>query len=132
MERKEFLKLLGMSAGSVLIASCIQSCKKPSTKVDFTLDLTASANSALANNGGFVYSNGIIIAITTGGNFIAVAEACTHAGVAVTYDSANDRFHCSAHGSNFTDSGTVINGPAASPLKQYQTSLSGNSLRIFE
>lgn len=132
MERKEFLKLLGFSAAGVLLVSCVQSCKKPTTKVDFTLDLTASANSALNTNGGFIYSNGIIVAKTVSGNFIAVAEACTHAGTAVTYDSANDRFHCSNHGSNFSDSGAVVNGPAASALKQYQTSLSGNSLRIFE
>ena len=131
MERKEFLKLLGMSAGSVLIASCIQSCKKPSTKVDFTLDLTTSANASLNTNGGYVYSHGVIIAKTVSGNYVAVSQACTHDGVSVKYDSTNDQFHCDAHGSNFSDSGAVTMGPANSALRQYNTSLSGTSLRIF-
>ena len=131
MERKDFLKLIGTGAATVLIAGCIQSCGKDGGKVDFTLDLTASANASLNTNGGYVYSHGIIIAKTVSGNYVAVSQACTHDGVSVKYDSTNDQFHCDAHGSNFSDSGAVTMGPANSALRQYNTSLSGTSLRIF-
>lgn len=131
MDRKDFLKLIGTGAATVLIAGCIQSCSKDGGPVDFTLDLTATENAALNTNGGYVYNQGVIIARTTSGNFVAVSQACTHDGVTVKYDKVNDRFHCDAHGSNFSDNGGVLTGPANSSLRQYQTTLSGTSLRVF-
>jgi cytochrome b6-f complex iron-sulfur subunit len=136
MDRKEFLTLVGATAGGALLASCFYSCKKndsddgAATK-DFTLDLNDSSNAALKNNGGFVVSNGVIVAKTSSGAYVAVSSACTHQGTTVQYDNANSRFHCPNHGSNFNTSGAVINGPASSPLTQYKTELNGNSLRIF-
>ena len=44
----------------------------------------------------------------------------------------NNRFYCSGHGSLFSTTGAVLNGPAAAPLKQYKTTRTGNNLRIFE
>lgn len=135
MDRKEFLSLVGATAGGALLASCFYSCKKNDSEtdkaVDFTLDLNASSNAVLKNNGGFLVSNGVIVAKTTSGTYVAVASACTHQGTTVQYDSSNNRFHCPNHGSNFTPSGAVINGPAGSALKQYNTELNGNSLRVF-
>lgn len=123
--------MLGAGAATVLIAGCIQSCSKDAGKVDFTLDLTLAANASLNTNGGYVYNSGVIVAKTVSGNYVAVSQACTHDGVSVKYDSTNDRFHCDAHGSNFSDSGAVLMGPANSALRQYQTSLSGTMLRVF-
>lgn len=137
MDRKEFLASLGIGAAFVAYSTCIEGCNVANpvssapTNVDFTLDLTASANSALKTNGGFIYNNGIIVARTTAGNFVAVYSVCPHAGATVQYDSRNNRFTCPAHGSNFATTGALINGPASTGLKQYNTSLNGTSLRVY-
>ncbi len=135
MDRKEFLSLLGLSVGGMVVASCFGGCSKdsvaPSTDIDFTIDLSDSANAALQTNGGFLIRNSVIVARTLAGEFIAVAAACTHQGTLVQYQANNGRFFCPNHGSNFTESGAVINGPAPRPLQQFKTQLSGNILRVF-
>ena len=132
MNRKEFISLVGLGATGVFVTSCLSACKKENnTNIDFTLDLNSSANSALLANGGFVISQGVIVAKTNTGEYIAVSAACTHEGVNVQFQSSNNRFHCTAHGANFSTSGTVQNGPANSPLTKYNTSLSGNMLKVY-
>jgi cytochrome b6-f complex iron-sulfur subunit len=137
MERKEFLALIGAGATALVYTACLNGCKPldnvtdPPAGVDFTLNLDDPAYSALKSNGGFVSKDGVIVARTTSGTYIAVSLACTHEGTAVTFDSANSRFHCPNHGSNFSTTGSVLNGPASSPLTSYQTSLNGSSLHVF-
>ncbi|MES2733237.1 MAG: Rieske 2Fe-2S domain-containing protein [Bacteroidota bacterium] len=151
--RTAFLKSLGLSGAALMSIYCLggltSACTNktdepapqtipnpPSTplggKTDFTLDLAAPANSALASDGGFMYQNNIIIAKVNSSTFVALSKVCTHQGTTVTFEAANNRFHCDNHGSNFSTTGSVINGPAASSLKQYNTTLTDNSLRVFE
>jgi cytochrome b6-f complex iron-sulfur subunit len=134
MDRKEFLSLVGVSAGGVLLASCLGGCAKENAvplNINFTLDLNESANAPLRANGGFVARQGVIVARTNAGDFIAVAAACTHQGTTVQYQAGNSRFFCPNHGSTFTESGQVINGPANRPLQRFNTELIGDILRIF-
>ena len=147
MQRKEFINALGVSTASLLLATCFGACSKAggtdngntmspplpptSTNVDFVLDLNQSENANLATSGGFVYKNGIIIARTTSGNYIAVSMACTHQGTTLVYEGTNNRFYCNNHGSTFSNTGTVNNGPASTNLKQYNTTLTGSMLRVF-
>lgn len=132
MNRKEFLSIVGIGATGVFVTSCLSACKKENnTNIDFTLDLSSSANSALTANGGYVISQGVIVAKTSAGEYIAVSAACTHQGTNVQFQSSNNRFHCPSHGANFNTNGTVQNGPANSPLTKYNTSLSGNMLRVY-
>jgi cytochrome b6-f complex iron-sulfur subunit len=141
MDRKEFISQVGIGAASLLFLNCVGGCSKSAdtaaappvsapTGVDFRLDLSASSNAALATNGGFVYTNGIIVARTVSGSYIAVSQACTHQGTSVQYQSS-DRFFCPNHGSVFSTTGAVVTGPATLPLTKYNTSLSGNMLRVF-
>lgn len=138
MERKEFISLIGLTAGGLLFASCIESCKKENNgpeaanrQVDFTLDLTAYSNAALKNKGGYVVTNDVIVAYTLAGTYIAVSSVCTHQGSTVGYQASPNRFHCGTHGSTFNSSGSVINGPASVPLQEFKTALNGNSLRVY-
>ena len=132
MNRKEFLSIVGIGATGVFVTSCLSACKKENnTNIDFTLDLNSSANSALAANGGYVISQGVIVAKTSAGEYIAVSAACTHQGTNVQFQSSNNRFHCPSHGANFNTNGTVQNGPVNSPLTKYNTNLSGNMLRVY-
>ena len=145
MDRQEFLAKLGASAAFVVFTGCLGSCKNekkkdptpnPGTgtggKVDFSVNLDDAAFSALKTNGNFKYRNNIIIARANDGAFLAVSEACTHQGTSVRYDASGNRFTCPNHGSVFSSTGTVVNGPAALPLKQYKTALTGSMLRIFD
>ncbi len=143
MERNEFLKLLGSGAATVVFAGCFGGCSKKeddptpsnpgtSTKKDFTLDLNAPANAALQNNGGHLVSNDVIVAKTMAGNFVAVSSVCTHQGSTINFESTSGQFQCPSHGSRFALDGKVVNGPAATALKQYKTALTGSNLRVFE
>jgi cytochrome b6-f complex iron-sulfur subunit len=140
MNRKEFLSLVGNGTASLAIASCFASCAKnvgsgsgsaAPANVDFTLDLGAPANAALLNNGGYMYNNGLIVARTLTGKFIAVQQVCTHESISVTYQASNHRFFCDGHSATFSEAGAVTGGPAPRDLKSYNTSLTGNSLRVY-
>ncbi|WP_454802108.1 QcrA and Rieske domain-containing protein [Mucilaginibacter phyllosphaerae] len=141
MDRKEFFSAIGVSAAALTLMNCL-GCSKGSnslngsstsapTGVDFTLDLTASANSALATNGGYLLSHNILVARTTAGSYIAVQESCTHESYPLVYQSGNSRFYCNNHGATFTEKGVVTGGPTNRSLAVYNTSLSGTSLRIY-
>lgn len=137
MDRKEFIINLGKSTAAVCMACYLASCgdddSNPSapSNVDFTLDLTLSANQALNNVGGTLYKDGIIIARVSQTSFIALSQYCTHQGTTVQFEANNNRFHCPQHGSNYRTDGTVINGPAERALVKYNAELSGTSLRVY-
>ena len=148
MKRDEFLHLFGFGA-TMLLTGCLGSCASktdnpqpssgpgsspsPTQPIDFTLDLTDPANAQLNNPAfGYVYgaSNRVIVAKTTAGTYIALAAACTHQGTSVQFQPNADNFLCPNHGSQFSTSGAVLNGPAAAPLRVYTVTQTGNVLRI--
>ena len=150
MERKDFIEQVGLSAASILIFGCMQGCSKsdspaptpptgttnppPVKAIDFTINITNNPYTSLNTAGGFYVdkTNNIIIARTLTDEFLAVSSLCTHQQVLLDFQASDNRFYCSGHGSLFSTTGAVINGPAAAPLKQYKTTRTGNSLRIFE
>lgn len=141
MDRKEFLAQLGLSSAAIFAGACLGGCSKddggtgsgvtPPANVDFTINLADSGNAALNTAGGFIYQSGIIIARTLSDTYLSVSQACTHEGTTVVWQAGNDRFFCPNHGSTFSTTGAVTNGPAGSALKRYNTSLTGTNLRIF-
>jgi cytochrome b6-f complex iron-sulfur subunit len=133
MDRKEFLSQIGLGAAGLVMFGWLrkEGCAHAPSNVDVTIDLTNSTYAALLTPGGYIYtSNGIIVALTKAGTYIAVSEYCTHQGVAVNYNEGLNEFTCPAHGSVFSATGSVVNGPAASPLKQYTVTQSGKMLTI--
>ena len=137
MKRNEFLTALGVSAGTVVFAPFLVSCSKNSSvlgvggTVDFTLNLSSAANASLNTNGGSLNSNGVIVARTSAGAYIAVSSACTHEGSTVNFNSASNRFICPNHGANFSTTGSVISGPTSRSLTKYNTLLTGTALRVY-
>lgn len=133
MDRRNFLKSSITLCGVGVVGSLafLESCKKsnPPTTNSFTLDLTQSANSALNNSGGYIYSNGVVVA-NHNGSFIAVAEACTHNGCSVQYNGSGNNFICPCHNGVFNANGTVKSGPPPTALKKYTVSKSGSILTI--
>lgn len=138
MNRKEFFARVGFGAAAVLLPACVAglatSCSSDGTTpgtttgVDFNVDVSSGT---LATNGGFMVSQGIVIARTLAGDFIAVSASCTHEGTSVNYNSGGNKFVCPNHGAQFSSTGTVTQGPATRNLTKYNTSLSGSTLRIF-
>jgi cytochrome b6-f complex iron-sulfur subunit len=136
MERREFLEKLGIGAAFVLTSSCLGSCTKtdyaPTGTVDFTLDLSASANAALNTNGGYIISNKVVVARDTSGNYVAATQVCSHEGkVQVAYNKASNNYVCSAHNATFDLTGKGTNSNGSKGLTIYKTSLSGTSLRVY-
>jgi len=52
------------------------------------------------------------------GELFAVSPVCTHVGCKVHWNSVETSWDCPCHGSRFRPDGTVIEGPALSPLKR--------------
>jgi Rieske Fe-S protein len=53
---------------------------------------------------------------------------CTHQGTELQV--FGDRMQCPAHGSEFTTSGAVQNGPADTPLRSFPVLIESNNLKI--
>ncbi|WP_276167699.1 ubiquinol-cytochrome c reductase iron-sulfur subunit [Zobellia alginiliquefaciens] len=150
MERKHFLKTLGASAAFALAFPCLHGCSSDSgdniegegntpvpTGIDFTLDLEASENAKLAENGGFIVKDLVVVAKNLEGEFVAASQVCSHQGYEeVRFASINGGiFYCDVHNSRFEQNGTPINqvdSAAPKALKVFKTELNGNMLRIFE
>ncbi len=137
MDRKDFLKTcslcgLGLTGLGTLIESCtkpINSSTPQGPTVNFTLDLSKPANASLGTLGGSVSSNGVVV-VNLSGNFIAVAQSCTHNGCSVGYNPGSNNFVCPCHGGTFDTSGKVTSGPPPAPLKTYTVVKTGNILTI--
>lgn len=145
MERKEFLSLLSSGAAAFFAVGCLGGCgskesdpqPNPGTggqpaKTDFTLDLNEAANSTLKTKGNALVKNGVIVAYTNAGSYIAVSSVCTHQGGTLGFNAGNNNFVCPSHGSVFNTNGSVAQGPANKALKQFSTTLSGSKLRVYE
>ena len=128
------MKFISAAVVTGSIATLLDACKKEDNsttapKADFTLDLTSSSNAALLHSGGSVISNQVVV-INNNGTYVALSDICTHQSCALSYNSAASKLTCHCHGSAFSLSGSVLNGPASSSLKQYSVTQSGNTLHI--
>ena len=70
-------------------------------------------------DGGVVTRGKQKIAVYKGanGHLHALSAACTHKGCTVTWSNADRTWHCPCHGSIFAADGSVLHGPAITPLK---------------
>ncbi len=140
MERRIFFRNLAIGSSLLLTAPVLfNSCSNDNNSIDnnnnnntggITVDLTDPAFTALKNVGGYAYKNDIIIIRSTDTVYLALSKVCTHNGCDVTYSSTNKDLPCPCHGSKFSTTGAVINGPAATNLKTYNVKQDGNILTI--
>jgi nitrite reductase/ring-hydroxylating ferredoxin subunit len=70
-----------------------------------------------------------LVAHTAQNTFTALTATCTHEGCTIS-GFAGSQFVCPCHGSQFTASGGVANGPATRSLQAYPTQFA-NSVLIF-
>jgi cytochrome b6-f complex iron-sulfur subunit len=140
MTRRDYIqKVLTGGTTLLVIPAVLNSCSKnanPDNSGDgntggntLTIDLTNPTYAALNNTGGSVVVQNIIVANTSAG-YVALDSICTHQGCTIGYSSTSNNFPCPCHGSVFSTTGSVVNGPAAVAVKSYLVSKSGNILTI--
>jgi cytochrome b6-f complex iron-sulfur subunit len=145
IDRKEFMRQVGLSFGAIVLMNCIQSCGDggeipdpnpiTNTKLDFSIDLKTTDYSALKTKGTFTVmkAQNVIIAHTNDDTWIAVDSRCTHEQTTIGYRAASNDFVCPNHGSTFSSTGAVTKSPATAALTRYSTSFdaTNNTLRVF-
>ena len=160
MKRGEFLRSLGLSTSTLMAFYCLGTTMtacgskdddpnpdpdpNPGTggngitgtttgsNINFSVDLTKSANSDLKTAGNSKIIGDVLVALSTTGNYVALSKICTHEGNTVGYRKAQNDIQCPVHLSEFTLTGAVKQGPAANPLKTYIVTVStdGNTLTV--
>jgi cytochrome b6-f complex iron-sulfur subunit len=96
----------------------------------FTADLSDPQYSALLQEGGYIAARNIIVVNVGNNNYIALSSVCTHQGCQVSYSRVNNNLPCGCHGSVFSTTGSVINGPAEAPLQRYSVTVENNILTV--
>jgi Rieske Fe-S protein len=96
-----------------------------------TLNIDASSPLASVGGGAIVQSpSGLfLVAHTAADTFTAVSATCTHESCTIT-GFTGQAFVCPCHGSRFSTSGVVQNGPATRSLRSFATRFASNVLTI--
>lgn len=139
MERKDFLKKFAVG-GSILLTAPVlfNSCSddedmeptNPENPNEIVIDLNHADFSELGTVGGYAYKGNIIVFRTGNDTYMALSKVCTHSQCTITYSHSDGDLPCPCHGSRFTTTGAVTNGPAQSNLKSYTVKKEGNLLKL--
>ncbi len=140
MDRKEFIKTCGFACiGGGLLAGLIQGCT-PSKMItaeieghdmiipleDFVSGDTKDKKYIVAKNKRLQYP--VCVYRFSETSYLALLMRCTHKNVELQV--FGDKLICPAHGSEFTNQGHVLNGPAESNLRILPLTINHNQLRI--
>jgi Rieske Fe-S protein len=145
MERKEFISKLGLSLAAVCAGCAFASCGTPPRSDEPQPQqngpigtgqqvMSLNLDTDLKNAGEFQVNSGVILVRLKAGNtadaFTAVQVACTHQGTSINYNLGQAKFICPNHGSQFSNNGSVLLGPATLPLRQYNIQINGSTLIV--
>lgn len=136
MTRKEFLGTLGIGAAFALTSTCLGSCSKDKAAVpadiDFEIDLTDSSFEELLENGGYVIIDGVVVARSLSGEYIAATVVCSHQDFDDIIYQQGEWF-CTRHGARFAeDTGEGLNANGSDGLFIYNTEQIGQTrVRVF-
>lgn len=144
MERKEFINKITGGLAFTCVACMMEACSKEeatggsgggnNTGGTGSAILTINLNTQLMAVNDFISEKGVIVVRTATGNttqsFVAFSNECPHAGATVTFVKASNIFNCPAHGSNFSITGSVTQGPANTGLSKKSIEISGTTLTV--
>ena len=142
--RREFCACCSKAAGALAlgaVAGCGGSPTSPSSNSQALASVSATvsgrtvtmptAGNALATTGGMAITQtslGNFLVTRTGAASASVLTAtCTHEGCTVANFSGS-QFVCPCHGSTYSTSGSVVQGPANRPLQSFAAQVSGDVL----
>jgi cytochrome b6-f complex iron-sulfur subunit len=138
-ERRDFLRACLLVGAASLTAPFIIQCSNnndPSlpggSKGTVTVNLSdypalAQDNKVAVVHTGFL-SDALYITHTTGESYHALNSHCTHQGC--TVGATAPTLRCPCHGSQFTLTGSVVNGPAPRGLIAYKVTKADNVLTV--
>ena len=133
--RRTWLKGLGLAA----LGACTGQPTPPSGTAstcgaNLCLDLSDPGNKELSTAGGSLVvdapNDTIIVVRVSDTEVVAVSDICTHSGCENLYTASSRTFDCPCHGSKFSLTGQVINGPARRALKVYTATLANNTVTV--
>jgi len=147
LSRREFCAHAGQALTLVSIATALHGCGGSSTSPSDapqlstinasiaagTITLTIDAGSPLNAVGAaaLVQASGqsFLVSQTSAGSFTALTAICTHEQCTVT-GFQNAQYVCPCHGSRYSTSGAVVQGPAPQSLRSFPTKFANPVLTI--
>ena len=91
--------------------------------------VTAKASEIAVGSGTIFAAGQAVITQPAAGEFKAFSSICTHAACPVA--NVTDTINCACHGSKFSiTDGSVVNGPAVTPLPARTVTVSGDSVSV--
>ncbi len=63
--------------------------------------------------------------------FRTFSRICTHQGCTTSWNDSNDQFRCPCHGSRFSETGGVVQGPAERALPEFDTEYDAENNRLL-
>jgi cytochrome b6-f complex iron-sulfur subunit len=148
--RREFCVHTCQAASLVAIGSVFQGCDESnpagpspvptlpvasSTTANNAIMVNVDSSSPLAAVGGAALVQStlspgtFLVSRTAQDSFTALTAICTHEQCVVT-GFENQRYLCPCHGSQYSTTGQVVNGPALIALRQFPTQFANNVLTI--
>ena len=133
LTRREFIVGTAACAGA-LCAGCVT--LNPAPTFDAAADGTLLLPEALSRPGGEIkvrlrgLDEPVLVWRTAEGGHGAASAVCTHRGCEVVLNGAEWTLDCPCHGSRFTISGSVVNGPASRPLPSFPARIEGQEVVI--
>lgn len=95
-----------------------------------TIDLTSSAASALKTVGGYLVQSGIVVAMSSAGNYIAVTQTCSHEPKkAIIFNKTE--FYCTVHGASYDLAGKGKNSFGSKGIAVYKIATDGKTLVVY-
>jgi Rieske Fe-S protein len=143
MKRKEFLKSCGFAClGGSIMVSILEGCtvtKTISGNIESSdilisiLDFQSLIDSKIGYKKYIIVNNDLLkfpicVYRIDENKYNALWLECTHQGNELQV--FGDKLQCPAHGSEFSNSGLVTNGPADSNLRTFPVTIEGNFLKI--
>lgn len=149
MERDEFIKNLGLGLIAVCGASSLAACSSKGTPSPSTTTVGGGGGSntvsvdlttKLLNVNDQIVSAGVLIfriaASNVPASFVATESICPHQGGGLSFIPAKSYIQCNLHQSEYSETGTVLQGPVGFPsgstraLKIYNTTIASNTLTV--
>ena len=120
----------GALASTAALASCAEGGGTTVTAPDGTVDMAAASSVGVGKATKLTRgTTTVIVAQPSEGQYKAYSPVCTHQGCQLQVQDSN-RIVCPCHGSEFaTADGSVLHGPAETPLKTYSVQVKDG--RIF-
>jgi cytochrome b6-f complex iron-sulfur subunit len=147
MNRRQFCTHACQAASLVGVAAFVDACggspsspdgPNPSTLPTVNgsvsgnvVSVSIDASSPLASTGSAAAvqssAGGFLVFRVDSATFNVMTSVCTHEGCTVS-GIASQTFVCPCHGSQYSSSGTVVQGPATRPLQRYTPTFANNVL----